>query len=533
MSKATDIIKRIDQYTGEDANYKEVTVWSDGSLMTDIKCDGVVYIKLGNIYYKRQFTNQVNIMWWGVKSSNEDNVDQIQKCFDYCDGKGLEIIIPDDNGDFLVSDTLKVGSKTTLTFLGSFIKLSTYTSIGTVLMNKENSSNIIINNPLIDGSNITAGGTGDNGISFFKCKKSRVYGGIIKNCKKGTEAFKLGGKAFQVEDVDVEDCIIDGASINNCSWALSSQYNISLNESLGGTKVEVKFNNIYATNCENLAILHQQNGLVDSDNHIVEINNLISINCGNSDGLMIVSRLKNAKINGIYIKGDSITGDLIRGRHSFCSFKNIKVEQEVDSLVSLIPSFHGESTDLAQFNVYDFDLNSEITSILKSSTDDTYSFRELRDSHIKVVSSKSNFDFTVPQAAYISTNVEVITHEKHVLINSTEAILGDLNEVSKFQQVFNLGSGRKIKSGILEPNTNIIGTVGDLYLKESVGYTNIYFKFFGTNTNTGWSKMMPFIKGSTEDRQGVELGVPYFDTTLGKPIWFNGSTWIDASGTPV
>ena len=28
-------------------------------------------------------------------------------------------------------------------------------------------------------------------------------------------------------------------------------------------------------------------------------------------------------------------------------------------------------------------------------------------------------------------------------------------------------------------------------------------------------------------------GQPYFDTTLGKPIWWSGSTWVDATGTAV
>lgn len=29
------------------------------------------------------------------------------------------------------------------------------------------------------------------------------------------------------------------------------------------------------------------------------------------------------------------------------------------------------------------------------------------------------------------------------------------------------------------------------------------------------------------------LGQYYFDTTLGRPVWWDGSTWVDADGTPV
>lgn len=42
-------------------------------------------------------------------------------------------------------------------------------------------------------------------------------------------------------------------------------------------------------------------------------------------------------------------------------------------------------------------------------------------------------------------------------------------------------------------------------------------------------------KGSTLDRPttNISSGCMYFDTTLGKPIWYNGTNWVDASGTQV
>lgn len=40
--------------------------------------------------------------------------------------------------------------------------------------------------------------------------------------------------------------------------------------------------------------------------------------------------------------------------------------------------------------------------------------------------------------------------------------------------------------------------------------------------------------GPTADRPTLSLFVnqQYFDTDLGRPIWWNGSAWIDATGTP-
>jgi hypothetical protein len=41
--------------------------------------------------------------------------------------------------------------------------------------------------------------------------------------------------------------------------------------------------------------------------------------------------------------------------------------------------------------------------------------------------------------------------------------------------------------------------------------------------------------GTTADRptQNLQVGQFYFDTTLGYPVWYNGTVWKNASGTTV
>jgi len=41
--------------------------------------------------------------------------------------------------------------------------------------------------------------------------------------------------------------------------------------------------------------------------------------------------------------------------------------------------------------------------------------------------------------------------------------------------------------------------------------------------------------GTTANRPAIDLqvGQYYFDTTLGQPIWYNGTDWVDATGTTV
>lgn len=38
--------------------------------------------------------------------------------------------------------------------------------------------------------------------------------------------------------------------------------------------------------------------------------------------------------------------------------------------------------------------------------------------------------------------------------------------------------------------------------------------------------------GTTANRptSNLYIGRPYFDTTLGQPIWYDGSGWVDATG---
>ncbi|WP_175502224.1 hypothetical protein [Cytobacillus oceanisediminis] len=47
--------------------------------------------------------------------------------------------------------------------------------------------------------------------------------------------------------------------------------------------------------------------------------------------------------------------------------------------------------------------------------------------------------------------------------------------------------------------------------------------------------LQKIVSGTTANRPSVnEVGFQYFDTTLGKPIWYKGSgVWVDAVGTSV
>lgn len=56
----------------------------------------------------------------------------------------------------------------------------------------------------------------------------------------------------------------------------------------------------------------------------------------------------------------------------------------------------------------------------------------------------------------------------------------------------------------------------------------------GGLTNSGRKNKKVIDSGISGNRPtGVAIGYDYFDTTLGKPIWWDGTVWKDAAGTTV
>lgn len=98
---------------------------------------------------------------------------------------------------------------------------------------------------------------------------------------------------------------------------------------------------------------------------------------------------------------------------------------------------------------------------------------------------------------------------------------------------------------------NVGGEAGNGIMANANGITLIRNKFFNFGAsqrkvvnNSGSiraiSEVFPYA-GATADRPSVQnsyydagtKGVQYFDETLGKPIWWNGTAWVDATGTAV
>ena len=74
---------------------------------------------------------------------------------------------------------------------------------------------------------------------------------------------------------------------------------------------------------------------------------------------------------------------------------------------------------------------------------------------------------------------------------------------------------------------DIINNVFRLYFNRLNGLNNEFINvILALNTPSA---------GTTANRPATDLqiGQQYFDTTIGRPIWWNGSNWINAAGTVV
>lgn len=92
-----------------------------------------------------------------------------------------------------------------------------------------------------------------------------------------------------------------------------------------------------------------------------------------------------------------------------------------------------------------------------------------------------------------------------------------------------------IFSGTFFPQGVVSAANGSLYLRNTGSYgIQIYIKTGVNGSVNGWVALQMRESGATGSRPtAIQAGQFYFDTTLGKPIWYDGSQWVDATGAVV
>ena len=92
---------------------------------------------------------------------------------------------------------------------------------------------------------------------------------------------------------------------------------------------------------------------------------------------------------------------------------------------------------------------------------------------------------------------------------------------------------RGLFSGSGSPESVTTASVGSIFTGTTSGAAGLWRKATGTG-NTGWLPVQVNSSGTTANRPASPtLWQMYGDTTLNKPVWHNGTNWIDATGATV
>lgn len=94
---------------------------------------------------------------------------------------------------------------------------------------------------------------------------------------------------------------------------------------------------------------------------------------------------------------------------------------------------------------------------------------------------------------------------------------------------------RSVYCGAGTPEAQVTADIGSLYVRTDASAGIEFFVKASGAGNTGWLPFHVRRYGATASRPAISgsafTGVEYFDTTIGKPVWYSGAAWVDATGT--
>ena len=162
-TKAVDIIQRIDQFTGENVNYRETT---------DInEVDGVVYVQKSNKKYKLQNSGVYNLALFGAKQDGvTDDTDAINRAMLFSAKNGGCAFEFNTNSIIKVNGTILLPTHTKINLNGSTILANMQTVFSTAY--------------LVNGSLITNQNAVNEALEAI-IRYSGIYNGTIENAKVG------------------------------------------------------------------------------------------------------------------------------------------------------------------------------------------------------------------------------------------------------------------------------------------------------------------------------------------------------------
>lgn len=212
-----------DPLTGEWTTFLETTTTYNGDPLTDSICDGIIYKKIDNTYYRRILENdQVNVKWFGAKGDEvNDDTNAVQLAVNFLKSiEGGTLFFP--KGKYII---------THIDFIGK--EYSNISIIGnqTVIKQKVGIKRLINDCPTPSGDNecIWSGynqptysrHSGIDGVLVFNSQGYRQYDetNVIKNIRiKGIKFESNNDNDFDELMSQIVFCGVSGVVVEDCQF---------------------------------------------------------------------------------------------------------------------------------------------------------------------------------------------------------------------------------------------------------------------------------------------------------------------------
>lgn len=448
--------------------------------------------------------NSINVNQTGAVADGTAQNSSLQAAFDLADTVsiqgGLRIDIPGGADHYGIDGTIdmRIKSNTRLVWTGgSFLKLLSASFGGGVIGTLKDSVNIEIHNPLIDGNNIFAGGSGQNGLGLVS-RGVRVYGGNIKNCARGNVSPFEGGKGIQSEGGNIIAKVF-GTTLENCHIGASARRDFITDPD---PSIDVVWDSCTYISCNHAWFVGMNNiNDLDADEQSVKVPNFTIINSGTADavgefdaGAIVLDRANNVIADGT-ISGTVTLEGIIRGRHRNCKFE-IKVDQSADGLINIDPTVMGADTNVTTGNTYTLNATGTYDYLaLSDLTDATHPNRVINNSDLDIkLVNDVNIAIVTPATRNGNARLKVKLSDKVI-----EGDAADFN--SKVTNMAGVASGKSIEDmalirfdtgnvawqvGAGTPEGAVTAPIGSLFTRTDGGAsTTLYVKESGAG-NTGW-----------------------------------------------
>src|ERR1700761_7080334 len=92
-------LEDVDKHTGEKITFSKVLD------VKDADCDGVIYKKVNNEYFKRDFDGNVSVLWFGAKGDGvTDDTDAFNKALATAEKKS--VYVPTSRSGYIINGTI-------------------------------------------------------------------------------------------------------------------------------------------------------------------------------------------------------------------------------------------------------------------------------------------------------------------------------------------------------------------------------------------------------------------------------------------